>query len=116
LKILKKVTNNGCVTITDEAFTIMALGNFWGCWFHQQPAQWTDSCHGNQQFMGWSDQVYNHYDDVCKLIKKQRGNTASTGLEKEFQHMREYANGRVVSHMDTSREQQHKVFDELDID
>jgi hypothetical protein len=96
LKILKKVTNNGCVTITDEAFTIMALGN--------------------QQFMGWSDQVYNHYDDVCKLIKKQRGNTASTGLEKEFQHMREYANGRVVSHMDTSREQQHKVFDELDID
>ena len=90
LKILKTVTNNGFVTITDEAFTIMALGNFWGCWFHQQPAQWTDSCRGNQQFMGWSDQVYNHYDDACKLIKKQRGNTASKGLQKEFQHMQEW--------------------------
>jgi hypothetical protein len=52
VKISKTVTNSGCVTITDEAFTIIFLENYWGCWFHQQLAQWTNSRCDNQQFMG----------------------------------------------------------------
>jgi hypothetical protein len=119
VKNSKTITKSGCVTITDEAFTLLALENYWGCWFHQQLARWTDSRPGNQQFMGWSDEAYNHYDDVGKLIKKQRGTTASKTLEKEFQirARKTYANSsRVVSRTDTSREQQWDVFDELDID
>jgi hypothetical protein len=68
--------------------------------------------------MGWWDEGYNHYDDVCKLIKKERGTAASKSLEKEFQirTRKMYANSRVMSCTDISREQQQKVFDELDID
>jgi hypothetical protein len=118
VKISKTVTDSGCVTITDEAFTVLALENYWGRWFHKQPAQWTDSRRGNQQFMGWSDEAYNRYDDVCKTIKRQRGTAASRSLEQQFQNRarRKYANGRVVSRTDTSREQQREVFDELDIE
>jgi hypothetical protein len=117
-KIANTITDSGCVTITDEAFTTLALENYWGRWFHQEPAQWTDSQRGNQQFKGWSDEAYNRYDAACKLIAKQRGTVASKGLEKEFKiRARDtYANGRVVSHTDTSREQQCIVFDELDIE
>jgi hypothetical protein len=106
------------VTITDEAFTIVALKNYWGWWFHNQPAQWTDSRQGNQQFMGWSDEAYDCYDEACKLIAKQRGAVASKGLEREFkiQARDMYANGRVVSCTDTSREQQRVVFDEMDVE
>jgi hypothetical protein len=69
--------------------------------------------------MGWSDEAYNRYDDVCNTIKKQqRGTTTSRILEKQNQNRarKTYANGRVVSCTDTSREQQRKVFDELDIE
>jgi hypothetical protein len=117
-KIANTVTDSGCVTITDEAFTMLALENYWGRWFHNQPAQWTDSWRGNQQFMGWSDEAYDRYDAACKLISKQRGTTRSKGLEKEFKIKARdtYANGRVVSRTDTSREQQRVVFDELDVE
>jgi hypothetical protein len=68
--------------------------------------------------MGWSDEAYNRYDNFCKTIKKQRGTAASRSLETQFQNCarRMYANGRVISRTDTSREQQRKVFDELDIE
>jgi hypothetical protein len=118
VKISDTVTGSNCVTVTDEAFTMLALENYWGRWFHAQPAKWTDSRRGNQQFMGWSDEAYTRYDDACRRIKKQRGTTASKTLEKLFkiQARDTYANGRVVSRTDTSREQQRMVFDELDIE
>jgi hypothetical protein len=118
-KIANTINDGGCVTITDEAFTMLALENYWGRWFHQEPAQWTDSRCGKQQLMGWSDEAYDCYDAACKLIAKQWGTVASKGLEKEFkiQARDTYANGRLVSCTDTtSREQQRVVFDELDIE
>jgi hypothetical protein len=73
------------VTITDVAFTILALENYWDRWFHEKTAEWTDSCHGNQPFMGWSNEAYNCYDDICRSIKKQRDTPAvSQNLEKSF--------------------------------
>jgi hypothetical protein len=70
VKIANTVTDSGCMTITDEAFTILALENYWGRWFHGQPTQWSDSRHGKQQFMGWSDEANDCYDMACKLIVK----------------------------------------------
>jgi hypothetical protein len=118
VKISNTVTGSCCVTVTDEAFTSLALENYWGRWFHKQPAKWTDSRRGNQQFMGWSDEAYTRYDDACRLIQKQRETAASIALEKEFKirARNTYANGRVVSRTDTSREQQRVVFDELEIE
>ena len=49
VKIGKTITKSGCVTITGKAFTQMALGNYWGRWFHQETVRWTDSRCGNQQ-------------------------------------------------------------------
>ena len=68
--------------------------------------------------MGWSDEAYDRYDAACKLIANQRGTAASKGLEKEFkiQARDTYANGRVVSRTDTSKEPQRVVFDELDVE
>jgi hypothetical protein len=118
VKIARTITESGCVTITDEAFTILALENYWDRWFHNKPALWTDSRRGNQQFMGWSDEAYNRYDDACKLIQKQRATESSRSLEREFKSKARntYANGRVVSRTDTTREQQRVVFDELEME
>ena len=68
--------------------------------------------------MGWSDEAYNRYDEACKLIQKQRATELSRSLEKEFKSTARntYANGRVVSRTDTTREQQRVVFDELEME
>jgi hypothetical protein len=84
VKILATITDSGCVMITDEAFTVVALENYWDRWYNQKTAKWTDSRHGKQQFMGWSDEAYTRYDEVCKRIKKQWSTKTSKGLEKEF--------------------------------
>ena len=117
VKIAKTITESGCVTITDEAFTQMALKNYWGRWFQQQTAKWTDSRRGNQQYMGWSDEAYERDDDLCRRIKKQRGTQSSKALEHKFRTKArdDYANGRVVSCTNTSREQQWEIFDELEM-
>jgi hypothetical protein len=52
VKIAETITKCGCVTITDEGFTILALETYWDQWFHNKTAKWTDSRRGNQQFMG----------------------------------------------------------------
>jgi hypothetical protein len=118
VRIADTITGSNCVTVTDEAFTMLAIENYWRRWFHAEPAKWTDSRRGNQQFMGWSDEAYTRYDEACRRIQKQRDTAASKTLEKEFkiQARNKYANGKVVSRTDTSREQQRKVFDELDIE
>jgi hypothetical protein len=68
--------------------------------------------------MGWSDEAYTRYVEVCKRIKKQRGTKTSKGLEKASKTCAHdvYANGRVVSHINMSKERQREIFDELDIE
>ena len=118
VKIAQTITESGCVTITDEAFTQMALENYWGRWFHQKTAKWTDSRRGNQQYMGWSDVAYDRYDEACKRIKEQRGTPSSRALESKFRTraQTDYASGRVVSRTNTGKEKQREIFDELEIE
>jgi hypothetical protein len=85
IKVSRTITESGCVTITDEAFTILALENYWDHWMDPKTsAKWTDSQRGNQQFMGWSDEAYTRYDAACKLIKTQRATLESKRLEEEY--------------------------------
>jgi hypothetical protein len=80
-KIPATITTSECVTITDETFTGVGLENYWDRWYNQKTAKWTDSRHGNQQFMGWSDEAYTRYDEVCNNIKKQWGTQTSKCMQ-----------------------------------
>lgn len=119
IKVSRTITESGCVTITDEAFTILAIENYWERWMDpRKSAKWTDSRRGNQQFMGWSDEAYTRYDNACKLIKTQRATPVSKQLENQFKTRARnlYANGRVLSRCDARKEPQVEIFDELEIE
>jgi hypothetical protein len=53
-------------SVLDEAFTILALTNYWERWTGNGRARWTDSKAGNYQYMGWADAAYVQFDEVCK--------------------------------------------------
>jgi hypothetical protein len=72
------------VTVLDEAFTILALENYWTKWFHHGSAQWTDSRAGNYQFMGWSDVAYARFDRLCTRLKEQRKSDINKQLEIRY--------------------------------
>ncbi len=58
-KATKKILEAGkIVSVLDEAFTILALRNYWDRWLNNGTAKWTDSRAGNHQYMGWTDEAY----------------------------------------------------------
>ena len=72
------------VSVLDEAFTILALMNYWERWLHQGTARWTDSRAGNYQYMGWMDEAYNQFDVLCKRIREQRQTAINRKLEQMY--------------------------------
>jgi hypothetical protein len=54
------------VSVLDEAFTVLALKNYWTRWNNTGTAIWTDSRVGNYQCMGWADAAYVQFDSLCK--------------------------------------------------
>jgi hypothetical protein len=46
---------NKVVSVLDEAFTVLALKDYWKRWNNTGTAIWTDSRVGNYQYMGWAD-------------------------------------------------------------
>jgi hypothetical protein len=71
------------VSVLDEAFTILALKNYWERWNGNGTARWTDSKAGNYQYMGWADVAYVQFDELCKQIREQR----QTRLNKKLEQM-----------------------------
>ncbi len=88
-KVGVPITMGGKITIVDEAFTILAIQNYWPKWFSttgvRAPAKWTDSCQGNAQYMGWHEDAYSRFDQICRHIKHQRQTVESTDLKLAFQ-------------------------------
>lgn len=72
------------VSVLDEAFTIIALTNYWDRWINGGTARWTDSRAGNYQYMGWADDAYTHFDAVCKRISVQRQSESNKKLEMMY--------------------------------
>jgi hypothetical protein len=72
------------VSVLDEAFTILALENYWQRWFFGGTARWTDSRSGNYQFMGWADAAYVRFDRLCHQIREQRQTAVNKELELTF--------------------------------
>jgi hypothetical protein len=72
------------VSVLDEAFTILALMNYWERWTGNGTARWTDSKAGNYQYMGWADAAYVQFDELCKRIREQRQTRLNNKLEQMY--------------------------------
>jgi hypothetical protein len=72
------------VSVLDEAYTILALENYWERWLVGATAKWTDSRQGNYQYMGWADAAYTRFDQLCTLLQAQRQNEVNKELERAF--------------------------------
>jgi hypothetical protein len=72
------------VSVLDEAFTVLALKNYWKRWNNTGTAIWTDSRVGNYQYMGWADAAYVQFDSLCKRIREQRKRASNMKLEWEY--------------------------------
>lgn len=72
------------VSVLDEAFTILAMENYWQRWFFGGTARWTDSRSGNYQYMGWADAAYIRFDRLCHQIREQRQTAVNKELESNF--------------------------------
>mgnify|MGYP000467874439 CR=1 FL=1 len=53
MKVAKSITESKCVTILDEAFTILCIENYWGKWVNKAGTKWTKSPSGNMGYQGW---------------------------------------------------------------
>jgi hypothetical protein len=68
------------VSVLDEAFTVLALKNYWKRWNNTGTAIWTDSRVGNYQYMGLTDGAYVQFDSLCKQIREQRKRASNMEL------------------------------------
>ena len=71
-------------SMINEAFTILALMNYWERWISNVMAKWTDSRASNNQYMGWADAAYVHFHELCKQICEQRKDKMNKKLEKIY--------------------------------
>jgi hypothetical protein len=120
-KVGELITTGRKITITDEAFTVLAIQNYWPSWFGdargaKQSALWTDSRQGNSQYMGWHEDAYTRFDILCRTIQQQRNSAQSKRLEVTFQRKatEEYATmGGRARARSQRQEPTVKVFNEL---
>jgi hypothetical protein len=82
VKLISEATK--VVSVLDEAFTILALMNYWERWAGNGTARWTDSKAGNYQYMGWEDAAYLQFDELCKRICEQRQSRLNKKLEQTY--------------------------------
>jgi hypothetical protein len=65
-KLDSPITKGNKILLVDEAFTILAIQNYWPKWFSKhrlkEPAKWTDSRERNSQYMGWHEDAYTWFD------------------------------------------------------
>ena len=106
------------VSVLDEAFTILALTNYWERWITGGTATWTDSRAGNYQYMGWSDEAYKHFDELCLRIRQQRQTETNKELERSYlaraQLRQAAAGGASTQNLGGAVEMRMEVYNELD--
>ena len=84
-KATKKISDAGkIVSVLDEAFTVLALTNYWDRWINNGTTKWTDSRAGNYQYMGWTDEAYTKFDAICMHIRIQRDSDVNKRLEELY--------------------------------
>ena len=78
------ISECGQVSVTDEAFTELALRNYWDKWTKGRPAKWTDARGGNTAFKGWREAAYDQFEIVCQRVRQQREPDQCEGQEAQF--------------------------------
>jgi hypothetical protein len=107
------------VSVTDEAFTILALENYWYRWTNKERARWTDNRAGNYQYQGWSDEAYIEFDCLCRRIRKHRATEINKALEIRYrEHARRLltAGGAQARRVEEAGDVHVNVYNELDSD
>ena len=80
-----RISESGKVTVADEAFTEIALRNYWDKWTkNNRPAKWTNSRGGNTAFKGWRQMGYEQFDMACQTVKNARDHGMNETLEAGF--------------------------------
>jgi hypothetical protein len=81
-----------CCTVSDEAFGLLMLDNYWDRWvdlYEKKPktqvtkAAYTSSGAGNRKFLSWAPEGLTKFNALCKMVKWQRGNAATGALVDE---------------------------------
>ena len=91
-----------CCTISDEAFGLLLLDNYWDRWvdlYEKKPkkevtkAAYTSSACGHRKFFSWTPAGLTRFNALYKMVKCQRG-AAATGTmvdEQLRRHIRKQA-------------------------
>ena len=75
------------VTVTDEAFGILLIENYFNKWNTMNPddkAIYTSSNTGNKIFSGWSKEGIKRYYELCHKIANERKKRTCNEVEKLF--------------------------------
>ncbi len=116
MMLSRPITESLCVTIVDEAFTVLCIENYWEKWVNKGKAMWTGTRSGNIGFMGWQPEGYQRFFELCKRIEQQRTEDVSETLEVRFQNkaLEEFGNSRGLARRQVSGAPALQTFDELD--
>jgi hypothetical protein len=111
---LKKVSS--MVTVSDEAFALLELENFWDGWASVDPdeydkervwdnekncfvkrkpipGKWTSNPGGSLRYSGWNEEGIAHYNSLFDLVRKDREDNA--GIDDEYlQYCKETKTGQ----------------------
>ena len=114
------IQDGGKVSVTDEAFTALAISNYWAKWRSGGVPKWTDTWTGNSHFQGWHEDAYAEYDAMCRAVIVSRANDAQRKTPYEVLFC-QYAKDKYGKHARKRRrspdEEQNsqEVYNELDL-
>jgi hypothetical protein len=116
IMLSKSIEESLCVTIVDEAFTVLCIENYWEKWVNKGEAVWTGTRSGNTGFMGWQTKGYERFVELCKRIELQRKEQVSEDLEAKFQEraVEEFGGTRGIASRRMKAAPALETFDQLD--
>ena len=79
----------GVVSITDEAFAILLIENYFDKWKidsyeDSSKTVYTNPYAGNKLYAGWTKEGIDRYYELCHQIAKERKDTSNKAIEKIF--------------------------------
>lgn len=79
-------------SISDEAFTLLALENNWRRWSSKEKrgkGVYTASMQGNKMFEGWSEEGLQRYNELYRLVKENRESEEGKKFERAFREKKQ---------------------------
>lgn len=89
IKSTMTIQDSNMVTVTDEAFTIVAIENYYNQWESNRKdvgTKWTDVKSGNLLYQGWKNEGIDRFHELCEEIEKERQTERSKEAETSFMY------------------------------